>query len=167
MLDTTIFSMVYSGVYAVPMTIVLVFLIGMLLGRMNGLLYGMIGGLLIDITTGSLGAMTFYFMAAGFMIGLILYNPHERLVPSRRNIRKKQIARAVWVFVLYAVGETVILVYQYFHTASMQPVYFINILLRSLICMLLTVLLRPVMHSIFIGRKNGKASGRTREVKSY
>ena len=167
MLDTTIFSMIYSGTYAVPLTIVLVFLIGMLIGRMNGLLYGMIGGLIIDITTGSLGAMTFFFMAAGFMIGLILYNPHERIIPSRKNIRKQQFFRALWVFALYSVGEIVILVYQYFHTATLLPIYFINISVRAVICTALTVLLRPFMHSILIGRRNGKAASRTREVKSF
>ena len=167
MLDTTVFSMIYSGIYAVPLTIVLVFLIGMLIGRMNGLLYGMIGGLVIDITTGSLGMMNLFFMAAGFLIGLILYNPHERIIPSRRNIRKMQFSRALWVFVLYSVGEIVILVYQYFHTASMHPIYFINIIVRAAICTALTVLLRPIMHSILIGRKNSKAAGRNREVKSF
>ena len=83
-LDTTVIPVAYGGVYTVPLTVVAVFLIGMLMGRMSGLLYGTIGGLLIDITTGTLGMMTFFFMAVGFMIGLILYNPGERLRTARQ-----------------------------------------------------------------------------------
>lgn len=167
MLDTTIFPMIYNGVYTVPITIVLVFLIGMIIGRINGLLYGMIGGLLIDITTGSLGVMTFFCMAVGFMIGLILHNPHERLTPSRRNIRKRQISCAIWVFVLYSLGEIVILIYQYFHTANLQIIYFLNIFIRAVICTGLTILLRPFVQNILVNRKNGKTTGHTREVKSF
>ena len=44
----------------------------MLMGRMSGLLFGTLGGLLMDITTGTLGTMTFFFMFVGFMIGLIV-----------------------------------------------------------------------------------------------
>lgn len=167
MLDTTILPMVYDGVYSVPLTIAVVFLIGTLLGRMRGLLYGMIGGVLIDITTGTLGMMTFYFMAAGFLIGLILYSPHERLVLSRRNVRRRQISRMVWVFVLYALGELVLFAIQYFHTASIQGIYFLNILVRSLICTALTVLLRPLMAALMVGRKGSAAGKRPREVKSF
>ena len=159
--------MVYSGVYAVPLTIVAVFTIGILLGRMRGLLYGTIGGLLIDITSGTLGMMTFYFMSVGFMIGLILYNPHERLLPSRRNVARRRIQRTAWVFVLYALGELVLLCIQYFHTASLHWVYFVNILIRSLICTVLTSLLLPSMRAILVGRKKNGTGNRTREVKSF
>lgn len=167
-LDTTIIPIFYNGTYLVPLTIVVVFLIGMLLGRIRGLFYGTIGGLLIDITSGTLGMMTFYFMAVGFMIGLILYSPHERLVPSRRNVIRRRVSRTVWVFVLYALGELAILGIQYFHTASMQWIYLAHILARSLICTVLTVLLRPLFFSILIGRKNRTSTNsRTQEVKSY
>ena len=90
-LDTTIMPIVYGGVYTVPLTVVAVFLIGMLMGRMRGLLYGTIGGLLIDITSGTLGMMTFFFMAVGFVIGLILYNPGEQLRTARRHAGRKRL----------------------------------------------------------------------------
>ncbi|MBR6890230.1 MAG: ECF transporter S component, partial [Clostridia bacterium] len=93
-LDTTILPIVYGGVYTVPLTVVAVLLIGMLMGRMRGLLYGTIGGLLIDITTGTLGMMTFFFMAVGFVIGLILYNPGEHLRTGRRVARRRHLERA-------------------------------------------------------------------------
>ena len=143
-LDTTVLPIVYDGVYAVPMTVVAVLLIGMLMGRMRGLLYGTIGGLLIDITSGTLGIMTFFFMAAGFLIGLILYNPGEHLRTGRRVARRKRIERGVWVFVLYSLGEIVVLVIQYFNTATLQAMYFVNIAARAMIVAALTLLRRPV-----------------------
>jgi len=167
-LDTTIIPMLYSGPYLVPLTMAMVFLIGMLKGRTNGVLYGMIGGLLIDISAGTLGMMTFYMMAVGFMIGLILYTSTERPVLSARQLRRIRLNRAAWVFALYTVGELVLFTIQYFHTAIIEPVYFLNILIRSVIMLALTVLLRPLANTLFVGRrKTASTAGRTREVKSY
>ena len=166
MLDTTLLPIVYSGVYAVPLTAVMVLLVGMLMGRMSGLLYGTIGGLLIDITTGTLGMMTFFFMAVGFMIGLILYNPGEHLRTARRQARRKRFQRGVWVFVLYGLGEVVLFVIQYFNTADIRLIYFINIAARSLICTALTLLLRPVAYSLLLGNRS-RVPTRDREVKSF
>ena len=165
-LDTTVIPVVYGGVYTVPLTVVAVFLIGMLMGRMSGLLYGTIGGLLIDITTGTLGMMTFFFMAAGFMIGLILYNPGERLRTARRHAGRKRVQRVVWVFVLYALGELALYVIQYFNTADIRLIYFVNIAARSLICTALTLLLRPAAYSVLLGNRN-RVPTRDREVKSF
>ena len=157
-LDTTVLPVVYGGVYTVPLTVVAVFLIGMLMGRMSGLL--------IDITTGTLGMMTFFFMAVGFMIGLILYNPGERLRTARRHAGRKRVQRVAWVFVLYALGELALFVVQYFNTAELRPVYFVNIVIRALICAALTLLLRPVAYAILVGDKR-RVPTRHREVKSY
>ena len=166
-LDTTVLPIVYGGVYAVPLTVVAVLLIGMLMGRMRGLLYGTIGGLLIDITAGTLGIMTFFFMAVGFLIGLILYNPGEHLRTGRRVARRKRLQRGIWVFVLYSLGEIVVLVIQYFNTASLQLMYFVNIAVRSLIVAALTVLLRPVAYHLLLGSNRGRVPTRDREVKSF
>ena len=166
LLDTTILPVVYNGVFAIPLTVVAVFLIGMLMGRMSGLLYGTIGGLLIDITSGTLGMMTFFFMGVGFLIGLILYNPLERLRTARRQARHKRLERATWVFVLFAMGEAALFVIQYFNTAQLRPIYFINIAIRSMICALLVTLLRPVAYSILLGNRN-RVPTRDREVKSF
>ena len=165
-LDTTALPIVYGGVYAVPLTVVAVLLIGMLMGRMRGLLYGTIGGLLIDITSGTLGLMTFFFMAVGFMIGLILYNPGEHLRTGRRVARRKRVQRGVWVFVLYALGEAVLLVIQYFNTAELQWMYFLNIALRASIVTALTLLFRPLAYHILLGNR-GRVPTRDREVKSF
>ena len=166
-LDTTVLPIVYDGVYAVPMTVVAVLLIGMLMGRMRGLLYGTIGGLLIDITSGTLGIMTFFFMAAGFLIGLILYNPGEHLRTGRRVARRKRIERGVWVFVLYSLGEIVVLVIQYFNTATLQAMYFVNIAARAMIVAALTLLMRPVAYHLLLGGNRGRIPARAREVKSF
>ena len=165
-LDTTVLPIVYGGVYAVPLTVVAVLLIGMLMGRMRGLLYGTIGGLLIDITSGTLGMMTFFFMAMGFLIGLILYNPGEHLRTARRKARRKRFERAAWVFALYAMGETALFVIQYFNTAELRPIYFVNIAVRSLICAALTLLLRPAAYSMLLGNRS-RVPTRDREVKSF
>lgn len=165
-LDTTVLPVVYGGVYTVPLTVVAVFLIGMLMGRMSGLLYGTIGGLLIDITSGTLGIMTFFFMAVGFMIGLILYNPGERLRTARRQARRKRFQRALWVFALYATGELALFALQYFNTADIRPIYFVNIAIRSLICAALTLLLRPAAYSLLLGNPS-RVPTRDREVKSF
>ena len=166
-LDTTVMPVVYSGVYAIPLTVVAVFLIGMLMGRMRGLLYGTIGGLLIDITTGTLGLMTFFFMAVGFLIGLILYNPGEHLRSGRRVARRKRVQRGVWVFVLYAIGELTLFAIQYFNTAELRAVYFVNISVRALIVTALTILLRPLAYAILLGGNRGRIPTRHREVKSF
>ena len=167
LLDTAVMPIVYGGVYTVPLTIVAVFGIGMVLGRMSGLLFGTLGGLLMDITTGTLGAMTFFFMFVGFMIGLIVYVPAERLLPSRRKQRRRVLWQAAWVFTLYAVGEIAILVAQYFNTATMRWLYLFNILIRALICTALTMLFRPAMQRLLVGKNPSRALSRNREVKNF
>ena len=167
LLDTTVIPMVYSGPYSVPLTVVLIFLIGMCMGRMRGLLYGTLTGLLIDITSGTLGMMTFFYMSIGFMIGLIVYEPGERVRGSLRRRRRRLFWRAVWVFALYAMGEIVLFAIQYFNTAAFRPVYFLNIFIRAVICTALTMLLHPVMDRILTVRGSDRAASRSREVKSF
>ena len=168
LLDTTVMPVVYTGVYAVPLTLVAVFCIGMVLGRMRGLLYGTLGGLLMDITTGSLGMMTYYFMFVGFMIGLIVYVPGERILPSRRKQQRRLAWRAAWVFALDAFGEVALFVIQYFNTAEFQWIYLLNILIRAALCTALCILLRPLFVRLLTGKsvlRRGKAL--KREVKSF
>ena len=167
LLDTAVLPIVYTGVYAVPLTMVAVMLIGMLMGRMRGLLYGTIGGLLIDITAGTLGMMTFYFMAAGFMMGLILYVPGEPLRPARRGARRRRLQRAAWAFVFFALGEVSILVIQYFNTATLRWIYFFNIFARGLICAALVTLFRPLVYRMLLGARPTRIPARSREVKSF
>ena len=166
-LDTAIIPALVRGVYVVPLTIVAVLSIGMLLGRMRGLLYGTFGGLLMDITSGTLGMMTFYFMAVGFMIGLIVYAPGDRILPSRRKRRRRVIWRASWIFVLYTAGELALFIIQYFHTASFEFIYLLNIIIRGIICTAVTMMVRPAMDRFLVGRGANRAVLRNREVKSF
>ncbi len=166
-LDTTVLPVAYGGIYTVPLTAVAVLLIGMLLGRMRGLLYGTIGGLLIDITSGTLGMMMFFFMAMGYLVGLILNNSEEHPRAGRRQARKQRFRRAVWVFALYAMGEIALFVVQYFNTAAISWRYFINIGIRTAICTALTLILRPLAYSLLVGKDRGRVPTRNREVKSF
>ena len=167
LLDTTLLPILYGGVFAVPLTLVAVLLIGMLLGRTPGLVYGTVGGLLIDISAGTLGVMTFYFMAAGFLIGLILYAPGERIATSRRYVRRQWLLRAVWVFVLTALGELALLAIQYFSTVSFEIRYLVNIAARSLIVTALCILLHPACRKLLLGSRRSTTTARNREVKQF
>ena len=168
LLDTTIIPAVYSGVYVVPLTVVAVFCIGMVLGRMRGLLYGTLGGLLMDVTTGTLGMMTYFLMFMGFMIGLIVYVPNERLLPSRRKRQRRLAWRSTWVFSLYVAGELALLVVQYFNTATFSPIYLLNIVLRAALCTLMCALARPLIARLLVDNQaSGGARLRTREVKRF
>ena len=166
-LDTSVLPTVYIGVFTIPLTLVAVFSIGMLLGRMRGLLYGTLGGLLIDITSGTLGMMTFFFMACGFLIGLIVYTPGDRILPSRRKRRRRVIWRATWIFALDAAGEIAMFLIQYFNTANIQLIYIRNLLIRAAVCTALTMLARPLMERLLIGRGTGRVLPRNREVKNF
>ena len=143
-------------------------MIGMILGRMRGLLYGTLGGLLLDITTGTLGIMTYFLMFLGFMIGLIVYVPGERILPSRRKRQRRLLWRAVWVFSLYGIGEIAIFAVQYFNTAEFELIYLANILIRAAVCTTLCTLLRPLFVSLLSGGDKSRApKARPREVKSF
>ena len=67
--DTAILPVFYYGTYTVSLTLAVVLCASLVLGRLKGMLLGMIGGLLIDITAGTLGMMTFFDLAVGFLIG--------------------------------------------------------------------------------------------------
>ena len=68
---------------------------------------------------------------------------------------------------LYVVGEIALLITQYFNTATMQWIYLLNILIRALICTGLTLLLRPLLARLLVGRNPGAAMRRNREVKNF
>ena len=168
LLDTTVMPIVYGGVYTVPLTIVAVFCIGMAQGRMSGLLFGTLGGLLMDITTGTLGAMTFFFMFVGFMIGLIVYVPSERILPSRRKQQRRLLWRTAWIFALYTAGEISLFVIQYFNTAQFEWIYLLNILIRAAVCTLLCTLARPLFSRLLVGAPQKQTgTSRKREVKRF
>ena len=160
--DTSVIPVFYHGVLTVPLTMVAAMCISLAHGRMFGLLYGMIGGLLIDVTTGTLGILTFAFMTTGFLIGMALNEENAR--PRERG--RRWLRRAVAAFLLYLAVDLVFLVYRYFVTNSFELFYLRGCLLRSLMTAILTMLFCPVTERLLLGR-NGRDQGRGREVRHY
>jgi len=167
--DTAILPAFYCGRYSLPLSLVVVIVIGIQLGRMNGMLYGMIAGLLLDITAGTLGMKLIPYILIGFLIGFLLDQQPEISRSSDRRDRIQLFAvRVIWIFVLVVLHEIVMFVYQYFSTAIFEWKHVADLLLRTVIVTALCMLLHPVFRSIFFGRQNASANGRTtREVKHY
>ncbi len=165
LLDTAVIPVLYHGTYTVPLTLVVVLCAGLLLGRLRGLLYGMIGGLLIDISAGTLGVMTFFYMAVGVLVGLIVDESSDRWLGAVRF----HLRRGVVAFALYLVGEIALAVYRYFMTAAFEWFYVRQILLRSLLFAALAVLLCPLLGRLFLGKRRSAApnAGRKREVRHF
>jgi len=169
LLDTAVIPVIYNGIFLIPLSLIAVIAIGIQLGRMSGMLYGMISGLLLDITAGSLGLKLFPYILIGFLIGFLL----DQQPQPNRSMEKFErfrivVVRSIWIFVLTAIYEAVMLVYQYFSTAVFEWVYVGNLLLRTLIVVALSLLLHGLFRRIYIG-KNKKASkgNRFREVKHF
>lgn len=167
LLDTAIFPVFYHGVYTVPLTLIIVMCIGLLQGRLRGLLWGMVGGLLVDITAGTLGYMTFFFMIAGFLIGLLVDESTDRPVTGV----KFHLRRAAVSFVLSIIGEIVIAFYHYFITAVFEWSSIQYILVRSMIVAIGVVALCPLLDRIRNGRKSRLSprshAGSKREVQHF
>lgn len=167
LLDTAVIPVFYHGTYTVPLTLAVVLCIGLLNGRLRGLLFGMIGGLLIDISAGTLGIMTFYFMIAGFLIGLIVDENNDRPITGIRF----HLRRGLVSLFLSLLGEVVFAVYHYFITAVFEWSILQGMLLRALLMAALTMLLCPLLDRLYHGKKS-RSSARTyagskREVKHF
>lgn len=169
LLDTAIIPVFYYGRFLLPLSLIVVILIGIQLGRTYGLLYGTIAGLLLDVTTGTLGMKLFPYMIIGFLVGFLLDQQPE-IDRSMERIERLHILaiRMIWISVLLAIYEIVMLVLQYFSTAIFTWVYVGNLAIRVLLLTALTQLLHPVFHRIYIGKTVQGGNGRTtREVKHF
>lgn len=169
LLDTAVLPVFYYGRYLIPVSLIVVIAIGILLGRMSGMLFGLIAGLILDVTAGTLGMKLFSYLLIGFLIGFLLDQQPEIDRSSDRKERLELIAvRVIWIFVLLAIHEIVILVYQYFSTAIFEWQYVLDMLLRICLTTALCILLHPLFHALFIGRKPKSAGKRAhREVKRF
>lgn len=167
LLDTAVIPVFYHGVYTVPLTLITVMCIGLLQGRLRGLLWGMIGGLLVDITAGTLGYMTSFFMITGFLIAFLVDESTDRPVTGV----KFHLRRAAVSFMLSLIGEVVIAFYHYFITAVFEWSSVQYILVRSAIVAFGVVILCPLFDRIQNGRRNRVDSrvyaGSKREVKHF
>ena len=149
LLDTAIIPVFYHGTYIIPLTLATTLCIGLLKGQLWGLLYGMIGGLLIDITTGTLGIMAFFFMSAGLLVSILVNEYADRKITGIRfHLRRAGVA-----FILMLVGEIVLAFYQYFITANFEWFIVRNLFVRSGLMAVLVVALCPLLDRLFHGRK--------------
>ena len=168
LLDTAILPVVYNGRFLLPLSLVVVILIGVQLGRTYGMLYGMIGGLLIDITAGTLGMMTFFDLAIGFLIGFVL---NESGPTARRPFGAWfHLRHAAAFFACQLAGELVFGVYRYFQTASVDSGVVPHALARCAIFAAAAMLLYPALRRLFAGRKPQPAQAtyrKIREVKHF
>ncbi len=166
--DTSMVPFLIQGPHVVSLTFVTVIAIAIYLGRMHGMLYGMIGGLLLDITVGyPLGFNTFLYIALGFAAGTIAYEP-ESEQRTRQAGYRLYARRALTFFGAALVAEVIIFGYQYFNTALIAGIYFLNILIRTALFTALGMLLGPLDAYLILGRpKKYQRVSPKREVKSF
>ncbi|MBE5808025.1 MAG: hypothetical protein E7317_06770 [Clostridiales bacterium] len=164
LLDTAVIPVIYHGTYTIPLTYSVVMCISLLLGNLRGLLYGMIGGLLIDISTGTLGIMTFPFMLTGFAMGLIIDRKTDASGPRlRRYLRRGGLASA-----MFFAGELVFVIYRFFVTNSFAWPYLLHGLIRAAMAGVFTMLFYRPIRRLFYGKAD-RARPRTpdEEVKHF
>lgn len=166
--DTAILPVFYYGTYTVSLTLAVVLCASLVLGRLKGMLLGMIGGLLIDITAGTLGMMTFFDLAVGFLIGFVL---NESGPTARRPFGAWfHLRHAAAFFACQLAGELVFGVYRYFQTASVDSGVIPHALARCAIFAAAAMLLYPALRRLFAGKKPQPAQAtyrKIREVKHF
>ena len=167
LLDTSVIPFLISSPYIVSLTFSTVLVLGVYLGRMHGMLYGLIAGLLLDILVGyPLGFNTCVYIALGFLAGLIAYEPED--VRARRRPSRVYLRRALTFFAMALLREVVIYAYQYFGTARIEGIYFLNLLIRTLLATALCMLLGPLEARLTLGRgARYRRTSAKREVKSF
>lgn len=167
LLDTAILPAFYQGAYAISLTLAAVLCVGLTLGKLYGMLLGMIGGLLIDITTGTLGMMTFYCLTLGFLVALLLDETNPS-TPRPKGIWF-HVRHALTAFGLYMLGEIVLGVYHYFLTASFSGALVVRMLLRGAIFAVLVLALYTPLKRLFLGKKlqPRETYRKSREVKHF
>ena len=167
MVDTSVIPFLIESPYIVSLTFITVLVIGVHLDRMHGMLYGLIAGLLQDILVGyQLGFNAFVYIILGFLAGLIAYEPED--VRARRRPSMVYLRRALTFAGMTLVRELAIYAYQYFGTARIEGIYFLNILIRTLITVALCMLLGPLESRIVQGRgARYRRTSAKREVKSF
>jgi len=138
LIDVSVVPVFTSSVYVLPLTLIFVICVSMVLGRLHGVLGALLGGLLIDILTGyPVGYMMIAYPACCFITGLFGYDTDDMRAKDDYSRLNAFIRRAVCVFIVMALFELVIIIYQYFHTALMQGWFFVNALVRTLIATVL------------------------------
>ena len=167
LLDTAVLPVFYYGRYLVPLTLMVVILTGIQRGRTQGMLYGLVAGLLLDVTAGTLGLKLFPYVLIGFLIGFFLdQQPEIDRSMQRRDRTQLLLVRAIWISVLLFLHELVLLIYQYFNTATFEWAYVRDLFIRVLLLTALCLIAYTPFHAIYFGRARAGA-GAPREVKNF
>ena len=169
LIDVSVVPVFTASVYVLPITLLFVMCAGMLLGRMHGMLCGLLGGLMVDIFTGyPLGYMMIVYIACGYITGFMGYDSDEVRAQEDYSRGRAMLRRAVYVFAVLAIFEIVTIVYQYFHTALMQGMYFVHALVRVLIGTALTSGLYFLLAPVIVGKTVARVriGNARREVKN-
>ena len=167
LLDTAVIPVLYYGPLTIPLTLAVVMCAGLTLGKSRGTLLGMFGGLLVDITGGTLGVMTIFFLVCGFLVELFL--DESKASSSLPSGIRFHIRHAITFFLMYLLGEIVFCIYNYFQTAAFEWFYLRSIFQRSGIFTAAAVLLYFPLNRIFAGKKHRTRAifGNIREVKHF
>ena len=160
LLDTSVIPEFYYGAYSVPLTLAVVSCISISFteSRLTGVFYGLIAGIFIDVSSGTLGAMTFFFMAYALLYNIIIVQDvGERTEASMHRLDLRRENSLFWIVGtaggLYLVQEVVILAYRYFFTYTFVLdftwSYVRDMLLRSVIFSIVTLALFPALRWLF------------------
>lgn len=168
LIDVSVVPVFTASIYVLPLTLIFVICVSMVLGRLHGVLGALMGGLLIDILSGyPVGYMMIAYPAFCLITGLFGYDTDEMRAQDDYSRIKAFLRRALVVFIVMVLYETVIIVYQYFHTALMQAWYFTAAFWR---CGLLTALVSLMYYPVsvlLLGREDARVRiGSKREVRN-
>lgn len=168
LIDISVVPVFTAGLYVMPLALVFAMCTGQLLGRLHGLLCGMVGGLLVDILAGvPLGYMMLTYLLCGFFAGMGGYDSDEVRAQEGYSRLRAFFRRAVVVFVVLGIFETVTMVYQYFNTALFMGVYVKNALIRMAAGTALTCAAYYLAMPMLVGRASARVLiGMKRVVKN-
>ncbi len=168
LIDVSVVPVFTASVYVLPLTLLFVVCVSMVMGRLHGVLGALLGGMLIDILTGyPVGFMMIAYPACCFITGLFGYDTDEMRAQEDYSRKKALVRRAFCTFVVMMLLETVIIVYQYFHTALMYGWYFSNALVRSVLAALLVSAMYYAAAPVLLGKEAARVRiGSKREVRN-
>lgn len=132
LLDTSILPLYYHGIYAPNFTMALVLAYSIAHSTVMGFVYGITAGLLLDITTSyPVGLYTGTFLLAV-------------LFASMCSFFEKKTGKIVVLTIIYLLQEIVYLIIAYAYTIRMEWAYFIPLLARAAIGIVLCLLLQKI-----------------------
>lgn len=160
LLDTAVIPEFYYGACTIPLTLAVTGCISICFTttRFYGVLYGMIGGLLIDVSVGTLGIMTFFFMVYGFLYNIIIIQELSGSQSSEKNpLEFRRENSLLWITgtaaLLYLLHELIVLIYRAFFTYTFvldfSWRYVLFMLIRSLLFATATLILFPFLRKLY------------------